>query len=470
MEMKIIIQQTENGLQVVYPNNFDDYSVENKKYMPFLIDEAHKADYTDAYSVKIKDQLKTYSLISSDIKDTKGRSGSFFAVRVIVSKNKNIEEIHSLLNNIKERYVEHYHKSALATLAFSDLTDAVNEQMPITNNLDTIVSGSAQDAFLFKNNTVSLTTLLNDTKICLVNSLYVFDKEKTEKVIYERMIDFNEVTSKSRKIQFTTNGLLQALVIDGEELQKPYPFDFELLTLSNKNIKYKNREEKEFKEVSSFEDKIVLQHKHVTPPKPPRQRTTKPPKTPLSTILTYSFLVIGIISILGWLIWDSFQPNIPNNQDNMYTTAPRIIDNSTSVEEKSILIQFKEEIVDNEKEYSIVNPTTLKDFAFKYASKKWSYKNAKKSNTYVDFNTDHISDIYKSVNEVFNDTIKKDFIKALEDISKHEIANKQIENKEAPVKKSPVTPKQSTEKKPTEVKKKESEKKGQPKEGVKIDI
>jgi hypothetical protein len=41
MEIKIIIQQTEDGSKVLYPHNYNKFAPENNKYASFLKDEGN---------------------------------------------------------------------------------------------------------------------------------------------------------------------------------------------------------------------------------------------------------------------------------------------------------------------------------------------------------------------------------------------------------------------------------------------
>lgn len=416
MEIKIFIQQTEDGARVVYPMGFNEFSSENNQYQFFLKDEAHKADYADAYCLQISKNFKVYSLISSEIKDYLGRSGSFFAIRLVVPKQKSIDGVESLLNNIKDRYKKHYEDKAMSTLNFQDLTDAIVDST-LNNSNNTISYGIDKEAFIFKDTSTSLNTIFNNDAINLIKCLYVFNKDKTDKVIFERMLPFSDVINISRRIQVVSNGLLQALKVNGIEIDYPNNSNsFELLTTTDSIVTYKKIDEKEFN--TEYGNSISLSRKYVAP------TIHKESKKPIGQILIYTFLSVGIVSLLVWISLDFFKPTSTEPANMIQTQAPQIINKTKNTNEVKFDIISKNK---DEKRYKVIVPKGLENFEFIYNS-GWSYDNTSTPTGSVDFSENILDEIFKNANVNCNDTIKQNFISELEKISDEKISKKPVEN------------------------------------------
>ncbi|WP_329806327.1 hypothetical protein [Flavobacterium facile] len=415
MQVKIIIQQTESGLAVVYPRDYNQYAPENKKFQDFLRDEANISDFADAYSIQINNDLKVYSLISSDIKDFLNRAGSFFAVRVIVAKDKNIDEIQSLLNNIKDRYKEFYQNNDMNSLNFTDLTEGISESL-INNSNDfknDIVLGFNKDSYAFKNQS-PLNVFFNEPSIKMAKCLYLFDEEKTQKGVFERMIPLEEVKNNYLKTKVNTSSLLDLLKVNDIEIEKPYPSQFNLWTTKQSSISYKRGGEKQIQNYIPNINGINLYPKNpeskVNPSKNRRKKN--------NDAVIYTLLIISVLGILRYLSWEFSKPEVIKQQ-NIQIGTPTSPINKTKNE---IKFEFSTEKVGTDFEYSVVKPENLKKYKFKYAGKKWSFINNTTKKPFLDFNKEIVSDIFK--NENINDTLQNKFILALENISKKEIPEK----------------------------------------------
>lgn len=443
MELKVFIQQTEDGAKVVYPLNFDEYAVENRKYKFFLNDEAHKADYADAYSVQVQDDLKVYSLISSEIKDYLGRSGSFFAIRVVVPKTRSIQDIQSLLINIKDRYKKHYLDKSMTSLSFNDLTDAVIDNS--SNYINFISFPNNNIAYCFKDNINSLNNIFQNPSINTVSCLYIFDKDKTEKNIYERMELFENTIQNTKIISCNPNNQLQYLKCNDTEIDFPRNVSsFELITTKDTKVTYKKKGKKE--ELTITGNTLTLQPEYIAPPKPP-----KPPKRPSSNFWVYAVLTMGIFGILGWLAWDFFKSEPDTNQNTTTITVPSIVKDKNTNEKLENTVTFKEILSSkDEKRYVVVTPQNLEDFEFIYNS-GWSFQNKTSNKGPVNFVVANITDIFNKANVPLNDTLKQNFITELEKISGKKLENQNKENKTETVK--PKEPTKTTSKEKPKTKK-----------------
>lgn len=299
MEIKIFIQQTEDGSKVVFPIGYNEFAPEYKKFQFFLKDEAHKADFANAYSLQINHEFKVYSLISSEITDYLGRSGSFFAIRVVIPNQKSIDDIQNLLNKIKNRYMEHYQNKSMEALTFNDLTDVIVDSSLNFNNNPFVTQGIEKEAYVFWDKS-SFNTYFTQKAASLVKCLYIFDKEKTESVVYERMLPFEEVKQLYRKIEITSNGLLESLKVNDIEINKPNTNTFDLITTTEAKVTYKEINKKNIKVLSSYENSIKLikaepkiQIKHELPSNPD---SSKP------AIIAFSFLFVLLVGIIGLVL------------------------------------------------------------------------------------------------------------------------------------------------------------------------
>lgn len=422
MEIKIFIQQTEDGSKVVFPVGYNEFAIENKKYQFFLKDEAHKADFADAYSLQIKNEFKVYSLISSEIKDYLDRSGSFFAIRLVVPKHKSIDEIHSLLNNVKDRYVKHYNNKSLTNLSFNDLTDAVEDNSFNNETNSSIVQGIDNDAYELWDKATSLNRFFNQDAALLVKNLYIFDKEKTEPIVYERMLPFDNVKQLIRKIQITSNGLLDVLKVNEVEINKPIANSFELITTTDAKVLYKKKGKKDFKILSSIESSIIL---HEVYKEPKNQGTKIKSDSQKALIITTVFLILTTIGILGWMFFGNI---FDTDTDDATKGTPIIIvgDDKRDINK----VEIKEIITSSkDKRYQIITPKGLESFEFIYNS-GWSFVNKLGSNKVVDFSKSNIKDIFENNKITFNDSIKDNFINELEKISSKKITEKQTSEEE----------------------------------------
>jgi hypothetical protein len=414
MEIKIVIQQTEDGSKVVFPLEYNEFAPEYKKFQIFLKDEAHKADFANAYSIQINHEFKVYSLISSEIKDYLSRSGSFFAIRVVIPNHKSIDEIHSLLNNIKERYMEHYQNKTMASLSFDDLTDVVEDNNFGNNTTTSVAYGIDKEAFVLWDKSSSLNTYFIQNAVKLVKCLYIFDKEKTEPIVYERMLSFDEVKQQYRKIEITSNGLLEYLKVNDIEIKKPNSNTFELITTTEAKVTYKRKDKKEFKTLNGLQNNLILQQEYQAP-RPPKDPSA--PDSPKGLIIAFSLLSVLILGILGWLYWDSMKPE-ENENSTTIENVPQIINDKTDKN----LVEFKiiKTESNNEKRYKISKPDSLSSYEFVY-NNGWSFINKNGKNKPVDFSKKNIKEIFENKKIKFNDTINNNFIAELEKISGQKI-------------------------------------------------
>lgn len=436
MEIKIFIQQTEDGSKVVFPIGYNEFAPEYKKFQFFLKDEAHKADFANAYSLQINHEFKVYSLISSEITDYLGRSGSFFAIRVVIPNQKSIDDIQNLLNKIKNRYMEHYQNKSMEALTFNDLTDVIVDSSLNFNNNPFVTQGIEKEAYVFWDKS-SFNTYFTQKAASLVKCLYIFDKEKTESVVYERMLPFEEVKQLYRKIEITSNGLLESLKVNDIEINKPNSNTFDLITTTEAKVTYKEINKKNIKVLSSYENSIKLikaepkiQIKHESPSNPD---SSKP------AIIAFSFLFVLISGILGWFLYDEYKNKNVSTQ-TIPVSTPKIIEeteNKNTVVFEEINISNK-----NEKRYKITSPKDLESFEF-INNSRWSYINKNGPNTVVDFSKKNIKEIFESKKIKFNETINNNFITELEKIS----------GKEIPAEIKPKVVETKEEKKKTEPKK-----------------
>ncbi|GEM56700.1 hypothetical protein B0A58_15875 [Flavobacterium branchiophilum NBRC 15030 = ATCC 35035] len=414
MEIKIIIQQTEDGSKIVYPYNYNKFEYENNKYSFFLKDEGNKAGSANVYTFQNYGDLKAYSLISNEIKDYLGRSGSFFAIRVIIPNQKSIDDIQNLLDKIKDRYMEHYQNKTMTALNFDDLIDAVEDNRINPSNNSIITQGIDKEAFVLWDKTSSLNSYFSHNAASLVKCLYVFEKEKTKSVVYGRMLPFEEVKPLVRKIDIITNGLLESLKVNDIEINKPSTNSFDLITTTDAKVTYKRKDKKEIKVLNGLQNSLILQQEYQAP-RPPK--TPSNSDSPKATIIAFSLLFVLLAGILGWMYWDYLQSEKIVNSTNTVSSS-HIIEDTTD----NNIIKFKiiDTISKNEKRYGIVKPDSLSSYEFIYNS-GWSYINKKGKNKAVDFSKKSIKEIFESKNIKFNDSINKNFISELEKISGKEI-------------------------------------------------
>jgi hypothetical protein len=349
------------------------------------------------------------------------RSGSFFAIRLVVPKHKSIDEIHSLLNNVKDRYVKHYNNKSLTNLIFNDLTDAVEDNSFNNETNSSIVQGIDNDAYELWDKATSLNRFFNQDAALLVKNLYIFDKEKTEPIVYERMLPFNDVKQLIRKIQITSNGLLDILKVNDVEINKPNSNSFELITTTDSKVLFKRKGGKDFKVLGSLESNLVLLQKP-TEPKNGDRKTDPDSQKPI--IITTVLLILTTIGILGWMFFGDFDTD---NDDATNGTSIIIVGDDkrdiNKVEIKEIITSSKD------KRYQIITPKGLESFEFIYNS-GWSFINKEGSNKVVDFSKSNIKDIFENKKITFNDSIKDNFIKELEKISNEKITEEVISEQE----------------------------------------
>jgi hypothetical protein len=421
MEIKIIIQQTEDGSKVVYPNNYNKFDSVNNKYAFFLKDEGNKTGSSNVYSFQINSDLKAYSLISNEIKDYLGRSGSFFAIRVIIPNQKSIDEIHSLLNNIKDRYMEHYQNKNMAALNFDDLTEAVNDYNFGYNYNSIVTHGIDKEAYVLWDKTDSLNSYFTNKATHIVKCLYIFEKDKTKSEVYERMISFDEVKSLVRKIEITSNSLLESLKVNDVEINIPISNTFDLITTTDTKVTYKRKDKKEFKILNGLESSLALQQEYQAPKEPRTPHSN--PNSPKAAIFAFSFLFVLLISVLVWFNWDWLKNKNADTHVNS-VSIPQIIEKTEN--KNTVVFKIIDTTSKQEKRYGIVKPDSLSSYEFIY-NNGWSFINKKGKNTPVDFSIKAIKEIFESKKVKFNDTINTSFINELEKISEEKISEEKNE-------------------------------------------
>jgi hypothetical protein len=235
------------------------------------------------------------------------------------------------------------------------------------------------------------------------------------------MLPFEEVKQLYRKIEITSNGLLETLKVNDIEINKPSANTFDLITTTDAKVTFKRKDKKEFKVLNGLENSLVLKKETKAISKPITPSSS--PDSSKPAIIAFSFLFILLVGILGWFYWDSLKTENEDTEINSVST-PQII---KETENKNIIV-FKiiDTISKKEKRYGIVKPDSLSSFEFIYNS-GWSYINKKGKNKPVDFSKKSIKEIFDSKKITFNDTINNNFISELEKISEEKISEEKNE-------------------------------------------
>ncbi len=122
----------------------------------------------------------------------------------------------------------------------------------------------------------------------------------------------------------------------------------------------------------------------------------------LFTILLFGVIGFGFIYL-----------NEKSKEPNDKPEVPQVTESAT----KTVVF-----VKNSANEYKITTPQGLGHYSFKHAGGKWSYKNSKGKDKYVDFYTETFKDITEK--EKLNSINKTDFILELEAKSGEEIKDK----------------------------------------------
>lgn len=426
----LFIQRAKNGFDKEFLSNNLTHLLHSEDFANTSKDErtisARLSNQTDVYTFQSNHDFKVYSFVKTNITDSFGRAGCY-VIRLYVPKNVILNKICERLQDINNQYLEFLANNTPESQQNYDSLLEYEDYNSVSKEIITI--GTDKEAFFRYETIADVEQIFKNDALYFIQKLYCFDKEKA---VAENIIQsFGLLALENQKNNFKKvtisdpNSILKDLKVD-KELIAFKSNELVLYAPNTATITYNTTDEKTTKTI--FNNYHTIEKKVVKSTGTSTENVNKNKETfwqRHGEIILISFLCLILISIVvytfdfcGVQSWfkkeKTTEINTPNDTISKEIEKDTIKPNNTKYE-------FEVIEKNNEKEYTSKNDS-LKQYTFKYVGNKWSFKNANKSNQYVDFYKETVKDFGLKPNQ------QKEFIEALEKISTKEIKEKPVNN------------------------------------------
>jgi hypothetical protein len=477
----LIIQRTTSGLNDMFVSD-NLKEIRNSSEIEKTTDDENKyatklANQSDVYTVQLTTNYRIYSLVITDATDSFGRAG-FYAIRLYTPKKYPLANFHIILQQINKKYLEF--DSNGTPKSSQEYDNLLKFDIPLeVKQQDFIHVKSNDNAFCYYDSSnTQLSNIFNAKGIALYNKVYAFNKEKA--------VDSNLIKSLDLKpLEESKNNFKEVIINNNYRVLKelkvnnnPIEFnsnetDFTVLVNKEDIIEYNTIDEPKFKQDTSLI--INVQRKHYAPP-PSRPRGQKKPgffeSYGLYFIMAFMIMALGIGS--WYFLLGGNAPDSDNENNNNIIQESTLPDQTVKTVLDSSKIEF---IADGSIKDSSVFKTLypkLDKYRFILDNNKWSYKNTKGKNKYVEFYKSNLDEIIRIDSLKFNDSLKINFFKNLEKIGGHEILEKEKKIINTPEKKKSetggTTTKKSSKKEESKKTLQKKEQKSQPETDSKTEV
>lgn len=425
----LIIEETTAGSNLQFISSHLDRT--NPEIKETLADErilaTQLANLSDVYSVQITTNYKIYSLIVTNLTDFLGRSG-YYAIRLYAPKNVNLSNFENILASIKAEYNNYTKSSTLNSQNYDAILSSI---LVLENDRKNFVSlkTNTNCYYYFDDNYSNLNTVFNAIGINLVHKVYAFNRNKAvpENVALSTgSKPFESIIAVEKEINIINNySILKDLKINEQAVNfNPNLSEFFLLCQSNDTVTYSTSDDKTTKVVTN--NFVSIDRKFVQKP-PVNQYDPQNGKKKESFIDVYgTSIIIGLMAVLigagGWFYYqDEYAPESHYQEPN--SNYNQIEDENSNSTDAS-LIKFEMDSSNGEKSTYRTNYKGLEKYRFRLDNKKWTYKNTKGKDKYVEFYKTNLDEIIKTDTLEFNEDIKNEFFKNLKEIGNQEILDK----------------------------------------------
>ena len=449
----IIIHETTAGSNIQFVSTHLD--INSTELKETITDErtlaSQLANLSDVYSVQGTRNFKVYSLIVTNHTDFLGRSG-FYAIRLYSPRGINLNNIESLLDNIKQKYISYNKSNSLSSQNYDDILSSI---LILENGRDQVVSmkGNVNCFHYFQVGDSSLSNVFNANALYLVNKIYAFNVSKavSEQIATNSGLKSFALIDASHREIFVENtfGALQDLKINEQTVEfNPRLKKFTVVCQANALLTYNTTDDKSFKTISSNSISIEKKPNRPTDDYDDHYKNSK--KRPKKSffefygmyIITVSFILVIVIGGVYFLKNDPNEGQTSENDNISSRNDVNFAYNSISLER---VVDSSKKLRDTSYIATLSNKMAYK---LKFAKNKWTYYQNDKS---FDFNETVLKDFK------LGDQGEKDFKDELKKISKHPF----LVNEPSPKKNeahSTSNAKDSVKPKPPIIKKKTQEK------------
>lgn len=477
----LIIQRTTSGLNDMFVSD-NLKEIRNSSEIEKTTDDENKyatklANQSEVYTVQLTTNYRVYSLVITDATDSFGRAG-FYAIRLYTPKKYPLANFEVILQQINKKYIEF--DSNGAPKNSQEYDNLLKYDVPLeVKQQDFLHVKSNDNTFCYYDSSnTQLSNIFNAKSIALYNKVYAFNKEKavSDEIMKSLGLKSLQESKNNFKEVIINNNykVLKELKVNNNPIEfNSDESDFTVIINKEDIIEYNTIDDLKFKQDTSLI--INVQRKHYAPP-PSRPRGQKKPgffeSYGLYFIMAFMIIALGIGSwyfLLGGNAPDSDDEN--NNNIIQESTLP---DQTVKAVLDSSKIEF---IADGSIKDSSVFKTLypkLDKYRFILDNNKWSYKNTKGKNKYVEFYKSNLDEIIRIDSLKFNDSLKINFFKNLEKIGGHEILEKEKKIINTPEKKKSetggTTTKKSSKKEESKKTLQKKEQKSQPETDSKTEV
>jgi hypothetical protein len=219
--IKLIIQRTLNGLDIDYTTEvINEREFEASGILYDERKEVNQLNCEVVLSVTNTREYKVYSYINNNVSDVAKRKG-FYAIRLIVPRNKRILSVYQLLQKIALRYDQHRVSNSINTLNYDDILQEINTGIqPIEMLLSSTICKVT--CYSFIDFAAQSDEVLNNFKLELFHKTYLFDviDKESEPLLKEvDMKDFKTMYSFIKEITIENpDSLLNGLWVNDVRL------------------------------------------------------------------------------------------------------------------------------------------------------------------------------------------------------------------------------------------------------------
>jgi len=428
MSLELIIQQTITGLENQFVS--ENLRSRQRELAVSLTDErllaTQLANHSDVYSFQVAGAFKVFSLIGTNVSDSFGRAG-FYAIRIYVAKEMQVNSIHGVLNAIGERYLKLLESHSSLNENFADLLNSV--LIIKENQNDYIFTPAKEDAVVYLEESETIDNIFRKRECSLFNKVYVFQKGiavDVEIALRQGMVHLQKEDSRAREINLSDpENILKEVAINGQKAEfNRGAKEFTVLCWDNDRVTYNTIDDNTLRAVA---------HDHIIRSKT-RTQTSKPKNRTAGARVDLIIAAVLIVVLAGGVWYFLNKTSEAETNGQMASAHSPVPDSSgkkaaSSPENKAIVFTLVSDTIKNESDqkkwifdsaYRTQYPK-LDKYRFVFKVNQWRFKNIVSKNSYEPF--DH-----KTVNSIFKkDTLpeekKQEFIAALENVSSHPIRN-----------------------------------------------
>ena len=266
-KVSLVIERTLNGLDYEYVS--PDLNKGDLEKLQLSFDETSQVGQFSegyCYSVKRTANHLIYSIINTSMKDNANRNG-FFAIRLIVNQNYQIEQVIQYLFQITTIYVNNMQDYSPNRHDYGAILQEVSNNVKPNNLIIPKFELDKNVYYQFENLSSDLSEACNDPKLIYASKVYFFDEQTKSKEGIAKQFGFQPLgvfLAGIRNIHFI-NPYPEGIKVKVNDENYNIGKDQNLVCKSADRVSYKLSSDKNYKDIDPHIDEVIVQKEQVVP-------------------------------------------------------------------------------------------------------------------------------------------------------------------------------------------------------------